>query len=162
MKQTFLYLSLLVAAVLCFAAIGCKTNENKVYQQFKEVKGNGWDWKEARVFEFDIEEEGYFYNINLDLRITGSYGLSNIWLLYKASGKGLDNENQVEIPLADNTGKWLGKGQGNLLTYSKIIFANKKLEKGHYKIMVNQNTREEMLSGVSDIGVSVIKTNKAL
>lgn len=162
MKQPFLYLLLLTAAVSGVFVASCKGNENKVYQQFKEVKTQGWEWKEPRAFEFDIEEDGYFYNINLDLRITGSYGLSNIWLLYKVSGKGLDHENQVEIPLADNTGKWLGKGQGNLLTYSKIIFANKKLEKGHYKIVVNQNTREEILSGVSDIGVSVTKTNKAL
>lgn len=148
--------------ILCFIVLACQNNQNKVYQQFKEVKTTGWGWKEGKTFDFTIEETGYFYNVNLDLRITGSYSLSNIWLLYKTSGTGFENENQVEIPLSDNTGKWLGKGQGNLLTYSKPLFTNKKLEKGNYRITVYQNTREEMLGGVSDIGVSVIKTNKAL
>lgn len=151
---------ILVAALVI--TVSCSSNKGKVYQQFKEVSTSAWHWKDSKSFDFVIDETGYYYNINLDLRITGSYSLSNIWLLYKTNGPSFDKENQVEIPLSDNTGKWLGKGQGNLLTYSKTLYPNIKLEKGTYRFVLSQNTREENLSGVSDIGISVIKTNKAL
>lgn len=140
----------------------CSTQESKVYHQFLEVNSNGWGWNDAKAFTFEITDETYFYDVNFELRINSSYLLSNIWLKYNISGPGLKEIGQTEIVVCDNTGKWTGKGQGNLYTYQRQVFANKKLKKGKYTVQIQQNTREEKLAGVSDMGLSVLKSNKAL
>lgn len=138
----------------------CVNDGNKVYDQFQSVKNTGWHWKEPRTFQFDITDETVLYNISAQLRITGKYFYSNIWMKYEFSGSGIDKKNEFQILLADNTGKWLGKGRNNLIHYSSGIFKNVKLKKGKYLINIYQNMRDENLSGINDLGILVEKSQK--
>jgi gliding motility-associated lipoprotein GldH len=64
------------------------------------------------------------------------------------------------VVLSDNTGKWLGKGQSNLLSYERNFIRGAKLKPGNYTLEFSQNMRDEKLKSVSDIGVKVRRSGK--
>lgn len=139
---------------------GCITERNKILDEFAEVNTNGWSWSDAKSFSFEITEPDYLYNLECALRITGSYKYSNIWMLYTLDGPNDAKKNQFQIQLSDNTGKWLGNGKSNLISYKTPFLQNIRLKKGKYTLKFNQNMRDEKLGAVSDIGLKIYKGNK--
>jgi gliding motility-associated lipoprotein GldH len=139
---------------------GCMTDSNTVFDEFHEVNIKKWSWHEPQTFVFDVKEEGYVYDMVCGLRISGSYAYSNIWLLYTVEGPDTKIKQQFQITLSDKTGKWLGKGMSNLLSYEQLILGNIKLKKGKYTVKISQNMREEELAAVSDLGLKIIKGSK--
>jgi gliding motility-associated lipoprotein GldH len=138
----------------------CTTNENVVLNTFEKTDAGGWQWKQGKKFTFTVEDSTYYYSLICGLRIQTGYSYSNIWMVYKLDGPVSSQKNQFEIVLSDNTGKWLGKGQGNLISYEKSFVSGLKLKPGQYTVELAQNMRDEKLSGVSDVGLKVVKTGK--
>lgn len=154
-KLSFLCLCGLLVLLSC-----CNVEKNKVYDQFNKVNSNAWNWNQGVKFTFTIDDSSYFYDLNCGLRISGSYLYSNIWIVYQLDGPQISRKNQVGITLSDNTGKWLGKGQSNLLSYEEPLLKGAKLKAGTYTLTMFQNMRDENLQSVSDIGLKVIKAGK--
>jgi gliding motility-associated lipoprotein GldH len=138
----------------------CTTDENVVLNTFEKTDAGGWQWKQGKKFTFTVEDSTYYYSLICGLRIQTGYSYSNIWMVYKLDGPVSSQKNQFEIVLSDNTGKWLGKGQGNLISYEKSFVSGLKLKPGQYTVELAQNMRDEKLSGVSDVGLKVVKTGK--
>lgn len=138
----------------------CGVDKGKILDEFKEIPTDGWGWNDARTFTFTIEDSSYLYNLECGLRITGSYKYSNLWLLYTIDGPNSSVKNQFQIQLSDNTGKWLGDGKSNLISYRQFFLQNVKFKKGKYTLQFNQNMRDEKLTSVSDIGLKVYKSSK--
>ena len=138
----------------------CSTDENVVLNTFEKTDAGGWQWKQGKQFTFTVEDTTYYYALSCGLRINSGYSYSNIWLLYKLNGPGISHKNQFEVVLSDNTGKWLGKGQGNLISYEKSFDGRLKLKPGKYTVEIAQNMRDEKLAGVSDVGLKVVKAGK--
>ncbi len=138
----------------------CTTDENVVLNTFEKTDAGGWQWKQGKKFTFTVEDSTYYYSLICGLRIQTGYSYSNIWMVYKLDGPVGSQKNQFEIVLSDNTGKWLGKGQGNLISYEKPFVSGLKLKPGQYTVELAQNMRDEKLSGVSDVGLKVVKTGK--
>lgn len=146
--------------ILFFIISGCVKDNKTIFDEFKDLKGQTWQWNESKTFSFEIVDSTFTYDIVCGLRITGSYKYSNIWLVYNLDGPSVSTKNQFQIPLSDNTGKWLGKGMSNLISYDKIFIQNAKLKVGKYTLKFNQNMRDEKLAEVSDIGLKIYKVTK--
>ena len=157
-RLSFIVKIFLIPAVLLFQA--CSTDEHVVLNSFEKTETAGWHWKEGKQFTFTVEDTTYYYALSCGLRISSGYSYSNIWLLYKLNGPGISHKNQFEVVLSDNTGKWLGKGQGNLISYEKPFDGRLKLKPGKYTVEIAQNMRDEKLSGVTDVGLKVVKAGK--
>ena len=144
----------------------CGLPENTISEEFQTMEKGIWGWKDTKSFHFDIEDTSHYYNIYCGLRLNGTYNYSNIWLIYELSETKQDSNNtitlksqkkQFQIELADQTGRWLGKGMSNLISYKQLLLNKIKLKKGHYTFKLSQNMREDLLSGVSDVGIKVEK-----
>lgn len=144
----------------------CGLPENTISEEFQTTEKGIWGWKDTKSFNFDIEDTSHYYNIYCGLRLNGTYNYSNIWLIYELSETKQDSNNtitlksqkkQFQIELADQTGRWLGKGMSNLISYEQLLLNKIKLKKGHYTFKLSQNMREDLLSGVSDVGIKVEK-----
>lgn len=144
----------------------CGLPENTISEEFQTMEKGIWGWKDTKSFNFDIEDTSHYYNIYCGLRLNGTYNYSNIWLIYELSETKQDSNNtiklksqkkQFQIELADQTGRWLGKGMSNLISYEQLLLNKIKLKKGHYTFKLSQNMREDLLSGVSDVGIKVEK-----
>jgi gliding motility-associated lipoprotein GldH len=147
-----------VAAVLLIS--GCLADKNTVIDEFKAVNIEKWNWHQGYRFSFEITEPDYLYDFYCGLRVTGKYQYSNIWLIYTLNGPDQAVKKLFQIQLADNTGKWQGKGLNNLISFEQSFIKGVKLKPGKYTLFFQQNMREEELKAVSDIGLKVIRTTK--
>ena len=147
-----------VAAVLVMC--GCQADKNKIIDEFHEVNIEKWGWHQGQTFSFTITEPDYLYNVFCGARITGDYAYSNIFLVYTIDGPKTSQKHMFQIQLADNTGKWLGKGMNNLIAYEQQFIQNLKLQPGKYTLTFFQNMRDDELKYVSDIGLKVLRTSK--
>jgi gliding motility-associated lipoprotein GldH len=150
-----LKLSLLLLAI--FFINGCTVSENVVLEEFQSIPNSTWGWNNSRSFTFTIEDSTHYYNLSVGLRVEGTYAYSNIWLISQIRGNNTNIKNQVQIEIADQTGRWLGDGMSNLISYLKPAYIQQKLAPGTYTWTISQNMRDENLMGVSDIGVKIEK-----
>ena len=151
----FFYLAF-SASLLLFA--GC-TDKNAVIDQNTEVTDHNWTYLNKFKFPVKIDDEKQAYNLYMNLRVTGDYKYSNLFVLISQTGPDKKTTTKrYEMKLANKDGEWLGKGSGNLYSY-QVPFVVKYTfpVKGTYTFTVEQNMRDNPLREVSDVGVRVEK-----
>ncbi len=141
---------------------GCKVDPSVVKDTFASIDDGTWEWKEVQKFQFDIKKADYYYNIDVNLRITGKYAYSNLWMIGVLKGEGKNDTLQFQAELADETGRWLGQGNGNVLTYRIPYKQNVILKPGKYEFYLKQNVRTEKLGGITDVGIKVSEASAIL
>lgn len=161
MNQTirFFGCSLLILTFCCVLS-GCLPAP--YFQKEESVPQNAWTYTFKPVFSFDITDTTVSYRAYFIIRHTQAYPYSNlwIWMYAKTPGDSVIRKERVNIPLAESTGKWLGRGMGELyeqrmlLDLSGFVDFNKK---GTYQISMEQNMRINPLPEVLDVGLRVEK-----
>lgn len=162
MLKSHTLLFLLVLSVLTTAISGCKKADAVVFEEFQSTNNSDWDWKDAKTFNFEINDTTCYYSILASLRISGKYSYSNIWIIYQLQGNNYKEKKQFQIELADQTGRWIGEGMSNLISYEQHIIPKLKLRPGKYSIAFSQNMRDQHLVGVNDIGLRILKGKQIL
>jgi gliding motility-associated lipoprotein GldH len=82
------------------------------------------------AFEFDVEDSLSEYNFTVNVRHRANYPYQNMWLFVQQISPDSSIVNDtIEFYLADNRGKWLGKGIGAVYTMPVLIKNNQKLDK---------------------------------
>ncbi len=148
-----------VAVFLLTTLLSC--DEHKVYEEYKEIAGANWQKENIINFEFEANDTSSAHNLYINIRNTGYYPYSNIYLFVTMKGpNGNLLKDTVNCILADNRGKWLGKGIGDLWDLQMPYFGGFKFaQKGKYIVSYEQATRvENGLKGVTDVGLMVEKT----
>lgn len=143
----------------CIALLPGCTDKNAIIDQNTEIPNHNWTYSNSAKFSFKIDDEKLPYNLYMNLRVTGDYKYSNIFVLISQSGPGIKNASKrFELRLADKEGKWLGKGSGNLYSYQEPFLVNHMFPaRGTYTFIIEQNMRDNPLREVSDIGLRVEK-----
>ena len=128
------------------------------YQKSITIPGNEWSYKFQPSFKFEIKDTAALYDLYFIIRHTEAYPYSNIWLKVKTKlpGDTLFEESHVEIPLAEKSGKWLGKGMGEIWE-QRLILGTKWTFKnpGMCEIKLEQNMRIDPLPDVLNVGIRV-------
>jgi len=136
---------------------GCKTNiyYNKVYSFKNEI----WKLEDIKSFNVNIDDTNSLYDIFINLRNTGAYPYQNIFLFITIYAPiNYYYTDTLEILLADEMGKWYGKGIGNNF-YQKAPFKkNVKFPyRGIYRFDIQHGMRFDELKGISDLGLTIEK-----
>ncbi len=145
----------LVLAVFFLSAC----NENLVYEENIKIEDASWERKQAAQFSFMINENQRAYDIYLNFRHSPKYPFSNLYLFIRTLKPGNQiAQDTVQMLLADQKGKWLGKGIGDLYDY-QFKFKERVIlpDTGKYTIEIEQAMRQASLPYVTDIGVRVEK-----
>lgn len=149
-------------AVVIVSAAGCGRIEKVGYSRYRPVNPRGWT-REATCF-FNMEEsadtisfsEGV-YDVVLSVRHTADYPYNEVWLAWElASLDGGIRTDTVGIRLADSNGRWLGKGERNLILRHDTILRNVYLDRS-WEFSVGHVSRSDTLKGINDIGVILLK-----
>ena len=135
-------------------------DSNKVFEEYIEVENSVWKKEHTAHFEFNALDTSSFHNLYINIRNTGDYAFSNLYMFVTI--KGPDNNfttDTVNCILADNRGKWKGRGIGDLWDYRNPFLRNVKFaQKGKYIISYEQAMREEKgLKGITDLGLRIEK-----
>lgn len=153
MKLKFWFTSVLFAVVLC------SCDPKKEFEAYQALDSSGWHKDSLVVFPVELKNTGGSHNLYLNIRNSGDYAFSNLWLFVTI--KSPDGElltDTVEFQLADPTGKWTGSGIGDLFDNQFIYKKNVYFPSpGTYTFSIQQGMRAEKLKGIRDIGIRIEK-----
>lgn len=156
-------LNLFVFSLLaCFA--GCI--KSPYYQKEYAIPQNAWQYQFKPSFKFEITDTNAVYNLFFHIRHTEAYPYSNIWVwIYtKQPGDSTFAKSRIEIPLAEPSGKWMGRGTGEIWEQRMALTPGDKAmifnKTGMYEIRIEQNMRVNPLPEILQVGLRIEKQSR--
>jgi gliding motility-associated lipoprotein GldH len=142
---------------ICFIINGC--DPGRVYEKNIKIPDGIWKADEPVRFEVTVEDTVSAHNLYINVRNTSLYPMSNLYLFVTTtapSGHGV--KDTVEITLADEKGKWLGSGLGDIWDLQQPYKQNVRFaQRGKYTFVFEQAMRTEHLPFIIDVGLRVEK-----
>jgi gliding motility-associated lipoprotein GldH len=157
-KESSKYLFIILISSFLFYSC----NNDVVYIKAVAMPAKTWKLTDVPVFSIPITDTLVSNSINFVIRTGTSYPFRNIFLFVSTSSPdGNSRTDTLQYYLADETGKWLGKGFGDIhelkLPFRSNVFFP---QKGTYQIKVQHGMRDEDLEGVYDFGLKIERTGK--
>ena len=142
-------------AVISLLLLGCQ--QGVVFTEFKPLSGYGWEADSVVVFTPMLEDSLATYDMQLTVRHTDRYAYQNLWLFVDVKKDSvLLRRDTIEAMMANDRGEWLGSGLSKY-TLPLLYLESVPLQAGEYEVVVQQGMREDVLKGVADLGLKVIK-----
>lgn len=153
-RQFFKYIGLLSLIVLA------SCDFNYTYNKNVDITEGKWFKDEAARFEVLIEDSITQQNFYLNLRNDTKYRFSNLFVFLTTHfPNGNITRDTIECVLADNSGKWLGKGWGNIKENKILLNQNLRFPlTGRYEFFIQQAMRVDTLEGIHSVGLAFEKT----
>lgn len=128
-----------------------------MYSDSKVIPDNTWKLLDIPIFNVPVTDTATSNNIYFVIRNGSSYPYRNIYLFVTTtSPDGLIITDTLQYNLADEEGRWYGKGFGDLhelnLPYKTNVYFPVK---GTYQFKVQHGMRIEDLKGVYDFGLRI-------
>ena len=149
-------IKILGAFLLMIGLVSC--DSNKVFEEYIEVENATWIKDNVASFEFNAKDTTTAHNLYINVRNTGDYAYSNLYLFVTMQGpNGGLLKDTVNCVLADSRGKWLGNGVGDLWDLRiPYVGGFKFAQSGKYIVTLEQAMRVEGgIECITDIGLRV-------
>lgn len=145
--------------VLLTALLLQACNDHALLDSNIAIDDRGWSYEVMPEFDLQVSDTTAVYSLMLNLRHTGEYKYSNLFLLVHVIGPDKDTvSNRFEFTLAAPDGRWLGEGAGSIYSYSIPFSDSTRFRKaGLYRFQLEQNMREPVLTAIEDVGLRVEK-----
>lgn len=148
-NRLFLFLSIVFFFTSC--------DSNRIFEENKEIAGSSWDKNNIISFPVQITDTLLPHNVYINIRHNGQYLNSNIYLFINITSPSGDMiRDTVNCLLADEKGKWLGSGLGDL--YHNQLMYKKNIRfphSGTYKFDIEQAMRTDVLKDIEDVGIRI-------
>jgi gliding motility-associated lipoprotein GldH len=133
----------------------------RVYEKNIRIPDGIWFRDQPVGFEFTVEDTISAYNLYINVRNTSLYPMSNLYLFITTiAPSGHFIRDTVEVILADEKGKWLGSGLGDIWDLQQLYKRNVRFaQKGSYRFKYEQAMRAEKLPFILDVGLRVEKSD---
>lgn len=143
-----------------FICLLVSCDSKMVFEKNREVPDGVWDAGKSVFFEVRISDTVSLHNLFINLRNSGDFRFSNIYLfmdIFQPDGK--IEHDTVECILADPQGRWLGKSGTGSIWENRILFSRKTRfpKPGKYVFRINQAMREKKLEHIIDVGLRIEK-----
>lgn len=135
-------------------------NQKEIYFNYQTLPSGGWSKDSVLNFDINVEDTVSVYNVLIHLRHFGTYPYQNMWLFLesKRPHDSIARKDTIEFYLANEFGKWLGKGSGALKEMPVLYKQQIQLpDSGLYRLSIRHGMRDSVLIGVNDVGVRVEK-----
>lgn len=162
MKSFIKNIRLTIVIVACLSTLFCSCTEHPAFSEYKGVEVSGWDKNRPVHFSVPMTDTLSRFDILVDVRNDNSYPYQNFWMFINSiSPSGIKQKDTIECFLADNTGKWLGKGFSSTREVSVLYFKGINFpEKGTYRFTIQQGMRSNLLQGIGGIGLTIKKSKR--
>lgn len=152
---------LLFLLILAMALTSC--DKSVVFEKYVSIPEETWNADSLAEFNINVTDTTKAYNLYVNVRNTVYYPYQNIYFfidVYSPSGATL--RDTLECYLADEKGKWLGKGNGNLRDNRFGYRTGVKFSTaGNFRFDIQQAMRVQKLKGIANIGFRVEEAKKA-
>jgi gliding motility-associated lipoprotein GldH len=148
--------------ILPFLLLLLSCNRNVVYTNSQTMAGETWKLMDIPSFKVPISDTINSNDVIFTIRSGSSYPFRNIFLFVSTtSPDGKKITDTLQYNLADEKGKWYGRGFGDIhelnLPYKSNVYFPLK---GTYEFKIQHGMRVEDLKGVYDFGLRIEKTKK--
>lgn len=155
-NRRFLLIGILFMGV-SLLSVSC--SRSAIYDSYQIINNSRWEKDTEYYFVFEVTDITVPYDLTLEVRNNSFYPFQNLWLFSsEENAGGLVRRDTLEIMLADDFGKWYGKGisifQLGVPFYQRYYFS----EEGEYTIGFRQGMREDELPGIQGIGLRIEKS----
>ena len=143
--------------ILCSLILSACLDQN-THIDFRSFKNTEWDKDNICQFEFNISDTINPHQIFIETRNNNSYPYSNIWLFVDIKTPlGNLRKDTIGFDLADNFGKWYG--QGISLYKLEVVYEKSFIfrQPGTYVFSIKHGMRDDVLKGISEIGIKLTK-----
>ncbi len=146
-------------AIAVLALVGC---HESLFQESRPVPNKIWEVGNTISFEVEVTDTIMGYDFYIDLRNEASYQYANIYMFVNTTfPSGKSATDTVECFLADQSGRWLGTGLGDVLDNHILFKQNIRFpNEGTYTFAFQQGMRNEALPSILDLGISIEKHRK--
>jgi gliding motility-associated lipoprotein GldH len=149
-------------SILTFLFILLSCNSKVVYTNSQAMAEETWKLMDIPAFKVPITDTFNSNNVFFTIRNGSSYPFRNIYLFVTTiSPDGKKITDTLQYNLADEKGKWYGKGFGDIhelnLPYKSNVYFPLK---GTYEFKIQHGMRVENLKGVYDFGLRIEKIRK--
>lgn len=148
-------------AAACIIILFASCTDSSIYRQIKPVATEGWHKDSTVRFVVPVADTVSEFDIYIHVRNTNAYPFQNIYLFMKTtSSRGISVADTLNLPVADDYGKWTGKSisriwENKFLYLKNIKFANS----GNFIFDIQQGMRCDILNGISDVGIEIKYNN---
>jgi gliding motility-associated lipoprotein GldH len=148
--------------ILTLVILLASCNNNVVFTDSKVMTEKIWGLMNIPVFKIPINDTANSNNVFFTIRTGSSYPFRNIYLFVTTtSPEGKSITDTLQYNLADEKGRWYGKGFGDIhelkLPYKLNVYFPLK---GTYEFKIQHGMRIEDLKGVYDIGLRIEKITR--
>jgi gliding motility-associated lipoprotein GldH len=127
-----------------------------VYNQYRPISRFIWEKNREYSFACTISDTAAAYNISFEVRNNNLYPYQNLWIFCaEESPAGTIRRDTVECMLADEFGKWSGKGISIFQSSFPLRTGYKFPHSGQYTFRFRQGMRNDTLRGIREIGLRV-------
>ncbi|MDD2437873.1 MAG: gliding motility lipoprotein GldH [Massilibacteroides sp.] len=145
--------------LLLFFSIATSCHYDALYDQYQIIENTVWEKEKEYFFTFRVEDISIPYDLTLEVRNNNLYPYQNLWLFCAEERPvgGLVRDT-IECVLADEFGKWYGKGI-SLFQLSIPLKKNHYFShKGQYTFSFRQGMRIDYLKGIQELGFRVVRS----
>lgn len=153
---TFILLStILLSSILFFSSC----DSNGIFEQNQAIPESGWATSNVIKFNVDIKDPSTATNFYINVRNADGYPYNNLFLFIKTTfPNGKVSSDTLECTLADEKGKWLGSGIGDLYDNRIPFKRNVRFPlAGTYSFEIQQGMRIDNIPLIMDVGLRIEK-----
>ena len=112
-KIKIVRLPVLILTGLLFLLAGC--DDKRIFEENTDIPDYNWNINNKLKFNVSIKDPSTPANFYINVRNADGYPYSNLFLFIKTTfPNGKFSTDTLECILADEKGKWLGKGLGDI------------------------------------------------
>ena len=133
------------------------------FQKEVALPQNAWAYNFKPSFTFEITDSAAAYQPYFLIRHTQEYPYCNLWMwVYVTTPVDtIVKKERVNITLAEASGKWLGRGMGEIYEQQMMLHFGDSIKfnrNGIYTVAMEQNMRINPLPEILDVGFRLEKT----
>ena len=146
----------ILCCIILFACV-----DKNTHISFRSLKNTEWNKDSICQFEIKISDTINPHQIFIQTRNDNMYPYRNIWLFVDfQTPSGNVRRDTIGIGLADDFGKW--NGQGLSMNKMEVCYEESFIfrQSGNYVFSIRHGMRDDILKGISEIGIKISRPLK--
>jgi gliding motility-associated lipoprotein GldH len=155
-KRSYPSAYIVLAGILFFFA---SCDSARIFEQNQQIPESGWEQVNSVKFDVDIKDPSSPVHFYVNVRHADGYPYSNLFLFIKTVfPDGKSSNDTLECVLADDKGKWLGSGLGDIYDNQIPFKRNARFPvAGKYHFEIQHGMRPENVPLIMDVGLRIEK-----
>lgn len=126
------------------------------FSQFHDLSPDGWHFGDSLKYHFSPADSVVCGDLTLSIRHSNDYIYSNLFLEVTVSDSLSTRRDTVALTLADDFGRWHGRGIGTDFQVSDTIARNASFRRP-VDIAVRHVMRDDILRHIEQVGISFVE-----